>query len=536
MPPERAGSCSALEQQKIPADLIGLPSSGATITSTVIVPASPMVANPGRGVVLAIPEYCKVVGHISPVDPGAPDINFQANMPTAWNGKLAQLGGSGQNGVIPVALTTSMQFGPESIPPNAPYALSRGFVTFGSDSGHQTAQGAAATNWMQNQEALTNFLYAQMKKTHDVTVALVKLLYDRPIRHSYYLGASQGGREALLVVQRYPQDYDGVFAQVPVFPYAYLTVFDSLYRARAQAGDSWIPPTKVPVIAAEVRRQCDALDGIQDGLVSNYIACDRRFDPSVTPNPLAAVRCADGKDTGDDCLSDAQIAAVNQVHGPVQLPFPLSKGWASLPGWPTGSESAMNWKTLPSRPDVNGPLTGTLGLIVKDPGVTMASVNPEDYRKQIQEYSDLGDAGDPDLSTFQRRGGKLIMKVNTTDYTADPRWSYAYYEKVIGTMGQEVADRFLRFYVAVGIFHNRNVGRNPLTNELVPSYVDFIAMLDDWVEKGTVPADTQILTDMETSPPFAIKASFPMCRYPMYPRYRGTGDSKNAGSYVCTKP
>ena len=128
------------------------------------------------------------------------------------------------------------------------------------------------------------------------------------------------------------------------------------------------------------------------------------------------------------------------------------------------------------------------------------------------------------------------MKVNTTDYTVNPRWVMDYFDQVTKTMGANAVDEFLRFYVAVGIFHNRNVGRNPLTNDLVPAYVDFIAMLDDWVEQGQAPADRQVLTDMETAPPFAVRASLPMCRYPMYPRYKGTGDAKSAASYDCARP
>jgi feruloyl esterase len=558
--PAAAGTCASLNNRQIPASAIGLPTSGAVITSAALVPASPQTVNDqGTAVVLAIPEYCKVIGAIAPVDPAAPKINFQVNLPTAWNGKIMQLGGSGTNGVIPVALTTGMQWGPESLPPNSPYALSRGFLTYGSDSGHQNApagrgrgtadagapgRGAGAPSagvpappaWMTNDEALRNFLYAQMKKTHDVAVALVKLLYDRPIRHSYYFGASQGGREALMVVQRYPQDYDGVFVQVPVFPYANLTVFDPHARAVSQAGDAWLPAVKVDVVAREVRRQCDALDGLEDGLISDYIGCNNKFDPSITPHPLDAVRCPGGKDTGDACLSDAQIGAANAVHGPVRFPFPLYKGWTSMPGWPTGSESAGNWKTQPARTEPTTPISGNMALLIKDPAATMLSVDLAKYQKEIQTFSALADATDPDLSAFQRRGGKLVMKVNTTDYTANSRWSFAYYDKVVQTMSQRTVDSFLRFYVAVGIFHNRNVGRNPLTNELVPSFVDFIAMVDDWVEKGTAPADTQVLTAMEPVPPFAIKSSLPMCRYPTYPHYRGAGDVKTAESYECRKP
>ncbi len=559
-----AETCASLEHRQIPASAIGLPTSGATITSAVIVPASPQTLTAqGTAVVLAIPEYCKVVGAIVPIDPAAPMINFQVNLPTDWNGKIMQLGGSGTNGVIPVALTTGMQWGPESIPPNSPYALSRGFVTYGSDSGHQNAPAAARGRgtadapgaargpvatpaaatappappaWMTNDEALRNFLYAQMKKTHDVTVVLVKLLYDRPIRHSYYFGASQGGREALMVVQRYPQDYDGVFVQVPVFPYANLTVFDPHARAVSQAGDAWLPAAKVSVVAREVRRQCDALDGLEDGLISAYVACNNKFDPSITPRPLDAVRCPDGKDTGETCLSDAQIAGANAVHGPVRFPFPLYKGWTSMPGWPTGSESAGNWKTQAAATEPTTPISGNMALLIRDPAATMLSVDVAKYQKEIQAFSALADATDPDLSAFQRRGGKLVMKVNTTDYTANSRWSFAYYDKVVETMSQRTVDSFLRFYVAVGIFHNRNVGRNPLTNELVPSFVDFIAMVDDWVEKGAAPADTQVLTDMDPVPPFALRSSLPMCRYPNYPHYRGAGDVKKAESYECRKP
>src|SRR5207244_11473504 len=103
--------CASLEHHQVSASAIGLPTSGATITSAAIVPASPQTVNAqGTGVVLAIPEYCKVIGAIAPVDPAAPKINFQVNLPTDWNGKIMQLGGSGMNGVIPVALTTGMQW------------------------------------------------------------------------------------------------------------------------------------------------------------------------------------------------------------------------------------------------------------------------------------------------------------------------------------------------------------------------------------------------------------------------------------------
>ena len=532
--------CDTLSGFSVPATTISLPTSGATIGAADLVPASRQTIAEGRAV-LAMPEYCRVTGRSAPVDPAAPPINFHVNLPTSWNRKLAHLGGSGQNGVIPVALTTGMQWGPESIPPNAPYALSRGFVVYGSDSGHQGgsgrgADGAPQPDWSTNDEAFTNFAYAQMKKTHDVAVALVARFYGESIRHSYYLGSSQGGREALIVAQRFPQDYDGVFAQVPAHAYVHLSIGEQLARAKAQQGDGWIPPAKVAVIAKEVRRQCDALDGIADGLVSNYMTYDRRFDPAKTPNPLAAVRCDGGADTGESCLSDAQIRAANAVHGSLSYPFPLANGWTTFSGWPTGSESATNWKTLPTRPTPATDFGVLRSRIVRAPNANLLEVDLAKHANALQELSELIDATNPDLSRFRRRGGRLILKVNTTDYSVNPRWVMDYYENMRHTMGASAVDEFVRFYVAVGLFHNRNVGRNPLTNALVPGYVDFVAMLDDWVEHGKAPADTQVLSEMDTVPPFTVNATFPMCAYPMYPRYRGTGDPKAAASYACTRP
>ena len=386
-------------------------------------------------------------------------------------------------------------------------------------------RGAAAAppppDWTTNDEALTNFAYAQMKKTHDVAVALVAKFYGEPIRRSYYFGSSQGGREALIVVAAIPAGLRRRLRAGAGEHYVQLAVGDPLARAKMQAGDGWIPPAKVAVVAQEVRRQCDALDGIEDGLVSNYVACNRRFDPGVTPNPLAAVRCAGGADTGETCLSDAQIKAADALHAATAYPFALDKGWTTFAGWGTGSESATNWKTFPAKPTPASANSGLLrSRIVRDANVNVLEADLAKYAKEIQQLSALLDAADPDLSAFRRRGGKLIMKVNTTDYTVNPRWVMQYYDKVVEKMGAGPVDEFLRFYVAVGLFHNRNIGRNPLTDAPVPMYVDFIAMLDDWVEHGKAPADTQVLTDMDLTPPFAVHATFPMCRYPMYPRTR----------------
>ena len=114
------------------------------------------------------------------------------------------------------------------------------------------------------------------------------------------------------------------------------------------------------------------------------------------------------------------------------------------------------------------------------------------------------------------------MKVNTTDYTVNPRWVMDYYEKIAQTMGERAVDEFLRFYVAIGLFHNRNVGRNPMTNALVPGYVDFIAMLDDWVEHGQGAGRHAGAERHGHACRRSRSTPLSRCaRYPMYPRYKG---------------
>jgi feruloyl esterase len=171
-----------------------------------------------------VPAHCRVDGAIAPVstDPTARPINFRVILPAAWNRRAVQLGG-GMNGIIP-NLTGAAPVAP------SPSLLERGLVTYGSDSWHQMAfgrgRGAAppgvnyGDDWALNDEAVANLGHAQMKKTHDAAMVLIERMYGERPRFNYYIGTSQGGREALTVSQRYPADYDGVAANVPILGFS----------------------------------------------------------------------------------------------------------------------------------------------------------------------------------------------------------------------------------------------------------------------------------------------------------------------------
>lgn len=527
--PLKAG-CSSLIGMAIPAAVIGEPTTGAAVTAAAeIAPVtSPVVTN---GVVqLPTPAYCQVRGAIRPVDPAAPAINFQIDLPVAWNEKIAQMGGSGFNGVIPPALTgAAMRNGPESIPPDAPYAITRGFVAYGSDSGHQ-----GGSDWALNKEAFANYGYLQVKKTHDVALQVVKAAYGLDPRKSYFFGSSTGGREALQAAQRYPDDYDGILSQVPVIAWPELTTYQSIRNRQAQLGAGWIPPAKVAAIDAEVRRQCDALDGLVDGYIGATFACNRLFDPQLVANPYLAIRCPGGVDDGNECLSDAQIATLNLFHSPGTYPFSLGFGIDSFPGWEVGGESASNGpysRTQPTLAAANAPdafLIATTGQT----SFNSLTFKPQDYPAGVQYVASTIYATNPDLSRFAAKGGKLILKSNSTDYTASPNLITQYFQSVVGAMGQRQVDQFMRYYVATGPSHNGNIGVNTVTGATAPYYVDLIAMVDDWSEDGVAPPDDPAVAFQDRTPPFALKASLPMCRYPTTPHYV-SGEPTRAASYAC---
>jgi feruloyl esterase len=204
----------------VPVTAIGEPVSAVTLDAPVWTAATQ-----------AAPAFCSVTGALAPVDksPTAQPINFRVVLPASWNGRAMQLGGSGINGVIP-NLTAPIDGGL-----NGP---SRSIVTYGSDSGHRSGPSVSA-DWSLNAEAIRNFGYMQMKKTHDAAIVVVERAYGSRPAFNYYVGTSQGGREALTVAQRYPADYNGIVANVPIVNFSTLMLGPELIRIQEKPTIRW---------------------------------------------------------------------------------------------------------------------------------------------------------------------------------------------------------------------------------------------------------------------------------------------------------
>jgi feruloyl esterase len=526
-----AGECTADRiGAAIPATAIGEPVSAVTIAPPKWVEAA-----------APLPARCEVDGQILPVDSSSRPIAFRAWLPAAWNRRAAQQGGGGMDGVIPALRGAGYPIDGQS-----PAQL--GFVTYGSDSGHSIRESPA---WTLNDEAIRNLGYMQLKKTHDAVMAIVQRVYGE--RFSYFTGTSQGGREALTVAQRYPADYDGVVANVPIVNFSSLMLAPELIRIQEKPLANWVTRAKVAAIRAEFLRQCDGLDGLTDGVINNYMACRAIFDVGEgAPNrhPWAAKRCPNDADPNpadtspNACLTDGQMSTLEFVYRPYRFATPLANGVKTFGMWvpntdPSGSgliadRRFKGQEGAPPDAPVHTHLgvLGVTGFLMRD-----LAANPLDYveggsfEARRHELSAMLDSTDPDLGAFARRGGKLIVTIGTNDTLASPGAQLEYFQSVIDRMGRTAVDAFARFFVIPQANHGLMASTadidghgQPVARAPLPSAYERFAVLVDWVERKATPAMSLTVG--------GGGRTLPLCSYPSYPQYH-EGSPAAAASYAC---
>jgi feruloyl esterase len=370
----------------------------------------------------------------------------------------------------------------------------------------------------------------------------VRLFYGRAPAQTYYFGGSEGGREGLTMAQRFPADYDGIVSIVPVINWTGL--FHAFVRNSVPQFGDWLDASKTALIAKATTDACDALDGLVDGVVNNYLACQSRVN-------LQVLRCPDGSDAGPLCLSDAELALMRGVHSRYPFSFPLANGLTSYPQWLYGHEDSLDgpqalslvrWLSGTAAPTVppNAATAGTHWLygsnwiryaIARNADFDVQTYRPESFAARVQQTSALMDSTNPDLSAFFARGGKLILRENASDRAQSPLMGIEYHQAVVARVGQAAADRSMRLYVSPSSTHTGNA-RSVLEKRAVPTMTDLIEDLDRWVSTGTAPADAIVQTSKASLPPFETQSSRPMCRHPGYPHYVG-GDRLQASSYAC---
>lgn len=505
------GNCDGLAGAAVGRAQIGLPTNGASITKARLVPAS------GK-----TPTHCELQGKVYPVDPKAPPISFQINLPSPWNHKALQFGGGGFDGGVVSGKGNVPHAWPGSLTP-----LQRGYATFGSDGGHQGNDPDAS--FALNDEALRNFTGESLKKLRDVAQQLMLRHYGSGPELTYFAGGSTGGREAMSVAQRYPRDYQGVIANYPALEFLGL-----MLRANAMAKSLYAPGGftswgKLENLNQKVLAACDRQDGLADGLINWVEGC--RFDPAV-------LRCPQNRDRGDSCLTDAQLRTVRALADDMPLGFSLANGLRSAP--PFGILSGANFAgpvdmgTLPVLLDP--PVLGFNGYIAsmqseylkhaiaRDPAYASLDFDPVGggpLRARVQAVSAMHDATSVDLGEFVQRGGKILMMHGTSDTIVPFSVSVRYVARLREAMGDAAVNNFLRFYGVAGMGHGE--GRYTVAWKSLD-------MLEDWVERGRAPhnPESRNLLDL-------FGQGRPLCEHPAYPRYIG-GNPREARSFTCASP
>ena len=507
-------ACAQLAAVKFDSGQIGLPTSGAEVASARF-----------ETVAGTAGEACIILGRILSVDPAAPPISFELNLPAHWNHRAVQLGGGGYDGFLVTGRSVILL-------PKDKDPLPNGYATFGSDSGHRGGDGQMMSavgdaSFADNREALENFAGAQIKKTHDVALALIRRYYGAAPEHVYFYGNSEGGREGLVAAQRYPADYDGVVSIHPAYDYVRLqlgglTVGKAIY---AKPG-AWLSPADTALIAQAVVARCDDLDGLKDGLVSNVAACRTAFrlgDLACPPGPV-----------NHACLSPAQVEAAGKISRPSDIGLAVD-GSSSFPGWPLleGAFSSPSFLGLGATPAPAEPATlrdafaylmaeqGVKHFFLHDSNATGLAFDPAAHADAVRQVAAMTDAVSPDLDAFSRHGGKLLLMHGTIDMAIPPGNSVDYFQALRARYGDRLAG-FARFYLAPGFGH---------VDGAFQVNWDSLATLDDWVSRGRAPGP-QVVVD--ASPAHAGRTR-PLCEYPLWPRYKGAGDPDAASSFACVK-
>jgi feruloyl esterase len=451
---------------------------------------SPPNGRAGRGgsAFARLPAFCRVAATLTPS--GDSDIKIEVWLPASgWNGKLQAVGNGGWAGNI-------------SYPAMAT-ALGAGYATVSTDTGHA---GGNANFMVGHPEKLKDF---EERAVHEMTVtakAIVTAFYDSAPKRAYFNGCSTGGRQALTEAQRYPLDFDAIVAGAPA-NFAKRQTFGQiwLWQATHQDEASLLPPDKLAVLHKAVVEQCDALDGVKDGVLENPTKC--RFDPKV-------VECRNREDDrqGPDCLSPAQVAAAKKIYAGASH----AKTHELLyPGLQPGSELGWNM-SVAARP-VGYAEDFFKYIVFKDEKWDPKSLNYDSDIVTTDRTATGLNAVDADLLPFTSRGGKLLIYHGWSDPGIPPSNSVDYYRSVMKT----TPGASVRLFMVPGMAH---CGGGDGT-----STFDMVAAVDTWVDTKMSPIAISASKVLDGK----VVRARPLCAYPTVATYKGAGSTDEAANFVC---
>jgi hypothetical protein len=487
-----------------------------TITSAQVVAAGAFVppSGPKAPIYKVAPEFCRVQGVIAPSSDS--HIEFEVWLPVSgWNGKYLGVGNGGFAGSIGY--------------PALAEAVANGYAASSTDTGHQ-AGGVDGAWALGHHEKMVDYGYRAIHETAEKAKLIVAAFYGGAPKRSYFSSCSNGGRQALLEAQRYPADYDGIIAGAPAnFFTHHLAGF--AWNAQALDDAGYIPGAKLKLIESAALASCDAGDGVKDGVIDDPTKC--HFDP-------AALQCKG--DPSDSCLTEAQVASLKKIYaGPKN-----SKGEQLFPGYEPGGETGLGgwapWITgfSPGKSAQLAFANGFFGgMIFQDAAWDYRKMNFDgDMKVADDKGAQIFNATDPNLKAFQDRGGKLLLYHGWSDAAIPPVNTINYYQSVVSKMGRKKAAEFVELFMVPGMQH---CGGGPGPNDfgqISPAPADpdrsMMKAMEQWVEKGVAPAKI-VATKYKAdgNPSGGVLRTRPLCPYPAFAKYSGSGSTDDAANFSC---
>jgi pimeloyl-ACP methyl ester carboxylesterase len=509
-------------------DLAKLQIENATISEAVSVPDGTPLLLKNRPAVTSLPAHCLVhgeVNHHQGSDGRDYGDKFELRMPARWEGRLLYMGGGGLDGVLSPAIALQ---GP-GVTPTSPSALSRGYAVVSSDGGHHDEPGVTADgSFGSDPGARADYNDRSTQRVTDVARVIIARFYGGPIRHAYFQGCSNGGREGLMAAERYPDYFDGVIAGAPAFNLTHAAMAEawntmqlaSIAPRRAD-GTPDLPQsltqTDLKLLVGAVLDKCDALDGLKDGLIFNPEAC--HFDPAV-------LTCRKGQSSG--CLPEEKVKVIDAIfQGPRN-----AKGKALYSTWPydsgDGADGWRAWMTgVGSVPSINVSIFPAFynGLAVAGapPRIDIFTFDFDRDAGRIEKASSEMNANATDWSAFRKRKGKLLLYTGMSDPVFSGNDLIRYYNAIEQNNGGETETHsFARLFLVPGMTH---CGSGPALDDF-----DTLAAMQSWVEEGKAP--DSIVSTGQAFP----GRSRPLCPYPKITTYTGVGNRESAASFRCLKP
>jgi len=482
--------------------------NGASIESAIQVAA-------GAGIVsgealTGLPAFCRIRGLATPTSRSR--IHFEVWLPlSGWSGRIEMLGNGGYSPQIHFSELAAL--------------IRTGDAAVATDTGHE---GEGLDFGFDNQEAIADWGHRAVHESIQAAKVIVARFYGRAADHSYFAGCSTGGHQALMEAQRYPADFDGLLAGDPGNNRTNLN-FGFLWQflANHPSGDNAKPVLTVEdlkSVSRAVTAQCDALDGVKDGVITDPRQC--KFDP-------ASLRCAPGQSV--QCLADDKIAALRKMYAGARR---SDTGQSIYPGWPVGSEyveGAGGWYVYwanPQKPDEPQRVDYFRRWAFNEPGWDWYKF---DWSKGVdaarRKLESAIDATSDDLSAFQAGGGKLLIYQGSADPVVSATDTIAYYQRL--EQNNPNVSRFARLFLVPGMAHC--TGGPGATNFTSGTDADHDAglALRRWVEQGKAPERIIASRYIAKTPESGIAMTRPLCAWPKAPVYKGTGDTNDAANFVC---